>query len=160
MARATKWRNSGELVTAMLAVRASDVDGDVKGVVARTANRLSQDPSAYGSLLRCASVGYLVGRSSLDARHDRVLPDPDGGATAERARVLVGRLATYHLSALASALGAAAQEVLDGFVAMSAQASTGDGQPGTTELRKAAIVGLGVAVAEAELADPGTTTDV
>ena len=160
IARATVWRTSGELVAAMLGVRGIDVDGDVKVVVARTATRRARNPSEYRRLLRCGTVGYLIGRSSLDGHRDQVSPDPDGVAPAERARVLLDKLADYDLAGLSSALGPAAQEVLEGFVAMSARSSSGDEPPSKTdELRRAAVVGLGVAVAEAELADPRSTTD-
>jgi hypothetical protein len=160
IARATQWRDSGELMAAMLGVPGSDVDGGVKVVLARTATRRARDPSDYRRLLRCGTVGYLIGRSSLDGHRDQASPDPDGVAPAERARVLINEVADYDLAGMSSALGPAAEEVLEGFVAMTARPSAGD-EPAsqTDELRRAAVVGLGVAVAEAERADQRSAND-
>ncbi len=137
----------------MRGVRGSDVDGAVKVVVARTATRLAREPADYTGLLRCGTVGYLIGRSSLDGQREQASPDPDGVAPVERARLLLRKVAEYDLTGLSTAVGPVAAQVLEDFVALTASPSSAD------ELRRAAVVGLGVAVAEADLAEPRSATD-
>jgi len=150
--QATATRSSAELVVAMAAARADDVDGAVKVVMARTAARQSRDPDAYRRLLRSGMVGYLVGRTSLGIAPLSVAPDPDGAAPADRARTLLRTVRDYDLRELGDALGPGAAAVVEVF-------ASGAAPPAADELRRTALIGLGVAVAETELAAPEDRSD-
>ena len=158
LARASEGRTTSDLLAAVGALQVSDVDGAVRVVVARTAARAARDPADRRRFERCGGAGYLVGRTSLGVAPGVVSSDPQRAVAAERARSLLRAVRSYDLAELAGALGPGAREVLDGFVATEARSPAGQPPSAPADLRKAALVGLGVAVAEAESAGGGATT--